>query len=205
MRYHEITQWLTYITVGFLAGSIMFSQWIPEKLLKKDVSGLSDDHNPGATNVFIHCGWMWGLLCLSLDLMKGYFPVYFAEQALDTDSLYFAAVVAAPVLGHAIAPLNHFHGGKCIATAFGSLLALLPLTHIVFLLAGIYIAFSSLLKINPNRLRSIAAFGLFGLISAVALVHSSQYSIALGCMIISLVVIIKHTKMFVIDHYNPAV
>ena len=186
--------WLFFIVGGFLLGSCMFSQILPKKFLGVDICAVSDDHNPGCTNVFLHCGTGWGLLCLSLDLLKGFVPVFLSFRVLNSSSLLFALVMAAPVLGHAIAPLNHFRGGKCIATAFGALLGLFPLTHIVFLLAGIYIVFSTVLKISPNRLRSITVFGLFGLISVVVLIHTSKYAVALGCILISAIAIWKHTR-----------
>ncbi len=199
----ELILWSACIIGGFLLGSVMFSQLIPKILLNKDIATISDDHNPGATNVFVCCGPYWGLACLSLDILKGFLPVYISLHLLDTDDYLFAAVLAAPVMGHAIAPLNRFRGGKCIATSFGVLLGLLPLTNIVLLLAGIYIVFSTVLKINPNRIRSITTFGLFGMISLIVLIHRCQYSIAIGCMLISLTAIAKHSKRFMVEAYSP--
>ena len=140
---------------GFLLGSILFSQLIPQICLHKDICAISDDHNPGAINVFVSCGIFWGMLCLCLDIAKGFLPVFLGVRILKTERLFFAAVIAAPVLGHAIAPFNHFHGGKCISTAFGALLGLYPLTKIVFLLAGIYIALSTIFVIPSTWLRSM--------------------------------------------------
>lgn len=200
----ELNIWLCFIIGGFLLGNLMFSQIVPRVFLHKNIMALSDDHNPGATNVFIHCGPVWGLICLSLDMLKGFLPVYMSFNLLDADNLWFALVLAAPVIGHSVAMFNHFSGGKCIATAFGALLGLFPLTRIVLLLAGIYIVFSTMLKINPNRIRSIAAFGLFGLISVIFLIYRSQYSIAIGCVLISLIVMYKHSKCFVVEACHTA-
>lgn len=199
MLQQKLMLWLVCIVGAFLLGSVMFSQLIPKLFLNKDIAAVSDDHNPGATNVFIACGPVWGLVCLSLDMMKGFVPVFLSYHLLDPENLWFAAVLVAPVIGHAVAPFNQLQGGKCIATAFGELLALFPLTHIVLLLAGIYIVFSTVLKISPNNIRSIAAFGLFGMISLIILIHSSQYSIAIGCMLISLIVVIKHSKHVLVE------
>ena len=190
----QMTLWTVFLVGGFLSGSIMFSRLIPQHFLHRDITALSADQNPGATNVFVNCGPVWGLICLSLDMLKGFVPVALACKVLNVDNMWFAAVMAAPVLGHAIAPLNHFKGGKCIATAFGTLLALFPVTHIVLVLAAIYIVFSTVLKINPNRIRSIAAFGLFGAISLIVLLHSRCYSIAVGCLLISGIAIWRHCR-----------
>ena len=113
--------WTLHIVAGYLLGSIMFCRWIPKLVLHKDVCALSDDHNPGAANVFQHCGVPAGLLCLFFDLSKGFLPVYLAAHTVGIEPMQFAAVMMAPVLGHATAPFDHFSGGKCIATAFGAL------------------------------------------------------------------------------------
>ncbi len=201
MNIIELYPWFFSIIGGFLLGSVMFSQLIPKYFLGKDISAESDDHNPGATNVFIVCGPAWGMLCLGLDLLKGFLPVFFSFRILSSENLLFSAVMAAPVLGHALAPFNHFRGGKCIATTFGVLLGLFPMSHIVLLLALIYIVFSTILKISPNRIRSIAAFGLFGVISLISLTYSSHYAVAIGCMVVSIVTMLKHSKLFAVEGY----
>lgn len=112
------------IAGGFLLGGVMFSRALPKLLTGKDVCALRADKNPGAANVFAVCGVPMGLLCLALDMFKAYLPVSLAAQYLDTQSVWFALALAAPVLGHAVGVFNGFHGGKCIASAFGAMLAL---------------------------------------------------------------------------------
>lgn len=192
----NVMQWSFWILTGFLSGSLMFCSLIPRTCLHMDIEACSDDRNPGAANVFLHCGTLWGLVCLTLDLLKGCVPVLLAQRTLDTQNLWFGIVLAAPVLGHGLAPLHHWRGGKCIATAFGVLLGILPESPILLVLAGVYILFSTLLKINPNRLRSIAAFGVFGIISLSVLLKEGQGSLALGCSLISLTAIVKHSRYF---------
>ena len=185
------------IAGGFLMGGIMFSQILPQLVLGTDIQATSIDHNPGATNVFVNCGTAMGLLCLALDMLKGALPVILTAKLLGTQNMLFGLVLAAPVLGHAIAPFHHFHGGKCIATAFGEMLGLYPFSHVgLLLLCTIYIVFSTIVKIQPNRIRSIVSFGLFGLSSAIILIHQGEYSIALGCCLIALTAIVKHSRYF---------
>lgn len=192
----EIYLWILAIVGGFFFGSVMFSEILPQALLKKDVCQEHEDHNPGAANVFASCGISMGLLCLILDMFKGFFPVYAAGRVLDTHCLLFSAVIVAPVLGHAIAPLNQFHGGKCIATSFGVTLGLLPFSHACLILAAAYILFSTAIRIGSHRLRSIGAFGVFGVVSALILLHQRQTPMALGCMLVALTAIAKHTSLF---------
>ena len=196
MQSKELLILVSLIIGGFLLGSIMFSSLLPKLLMGRDICKLGSDHNPGSANVFVNCGIPMGMLCLSLDLLKGALPVFIACKLLDTSRAYFAVIMVAPVLGHAVGFFNRFHGGKCIATFFGVLLGMLPVSRIVFLLAILYIFFSVCVKIKPNRCRSIVAFTLFGIVSTVFFLHNGQFSFAGGCSIISFIAIAKHTKRF---------
>ena len=129
------------IAGGFLLGGVMFSRALPKLLTGKDVCALRADKNPGAANVFAVCGVPMGLLCLALDMLKAYLPVSLAAQYLDTQSVWFALALAAPVLGHAVGVFNGFHGGKCIASAFGAMLAL----------TGVSLSGLLLLALGPGR------------------------------------------------------
>lgn len=194
--YDKIFTWAACIIGGYLLGGVMFSRILPRLIYGKDVTKVSDDHNPGAANVFVHCGVAAGILCLMLDLLKGAVPVYAALRTLDFRSLLFAAVMSAPVFGHATSPFSRAKGGKCIATSFGVLIGILPVTPAVFVLAAAYIVFSTVIKINPNRRRSIAAFLVFGSVSSVLLCRRGMFSVALGCAVISAVAIVRHMKKF---------
>lgn len=192
----SLFRYMIAIIGGFLSGGVMFSQILPKLIMGKDIQAISEDHNPGATNVFVNCGSCLGIVCLALDLLKGLIPVILSCIYLDRNNLLFGIVLAAPVLGHAIAPFHHFHGGKCIATSFGEMLGLLPYNPIGLLLAGLYIFFSAIIKIHPNRVRSLVVYSLFGLISSVILTSEGNYAIALGCTLISLTAIVKHSRYF---------
>ena len=87
---------LFYIALGFLSGSIFYCRLLPMLLMHRDVCALSPDKNPGAANVFVHCGVPMGLLCLALDMAKGALPVVLALRVIDPARLAFAAVMAAP-------------------------------------------------------------------------------------------------------------
>ena len=49
-------QYVFYMALGFMLGGLMFSQWLPKLLTGTDIRALSGDGNPGAFNVFRHCG-----------------------------------------------------------------------------------------------------------------------------------------------------
>lgn len=185
------------IAFGFFIGNIHFCYILPKKFLDKDICELSDDHNPGASNVFTYCGVSMGILCLMLDMCKGILPIILAKRSINTSDFIFGAIMAAPVLGHAIGIFRNFHGGKCIATSFGVLIGILPMAFPLLTLASLYILFSTVLKIHPNRRRSLITFLLFGFITGTVLTHRHEYAIAFGCISIAVITMIKHLKHFI--------
>ena len=185
------------IAGGFLLGGVMFSRTLPKLLTGKDVCALRADKNPGAANVFAVCGVPMGLLCLALDMLKAYLPASLAARYLDTQSVWFALAIAAPVLGHAVGVFNGFHGGKCISSAFGAMLALTDVSVTgLLLLAGLYIFFSVAVKIRPHRLRSMLVFALYGVSAAVFYSLHGEGALALGCGIIAVIGVARHTRRF---------
>ena len=154
---------------GYLSGSILYSYLIPRWFCHLDITKLSDDGNPGAANAVKCAGWRVGLVCVVLDILKGFFSVFIAMHHLDFTSWWFTPVISAPVFGHAFSPFWKGKGGKAIAVSFGVLLGLLPWYHVVFALATLYIFLSIGVVINPHRLRSIATYTLFAIY--LSLIH----------------------------------
>ncbi len=189
----EYLWWCACVFGAFLLGGVLFCKRIPFFFLGTDICGLSRDHNPGAANVFAHCGVKMGLFCLFLDMGKGFLPVWLATRVMGETSCWYAAMMMAPVLGHAVAPFDHFRGGKCIATAFGVMLAVFPGHPVCFLtLVGLYIVFSTVIRIRPNRRRSMVTFLLFGVVTGLVLAREHAYPTALGCVMIALIAIDRH-------------
>lgn len=170
----------------------MFCRLVPRLITHKDICEISDDGNPGAFNVFKHCGAKVGCLCLFLDALKGFAPVILAGFFTDTSSYLFSLVVFAPVLGHAVGTFNRFHGGKCIAVSFGVMFGLIPVTYWgIILLAALYIL-STLVKKWSNKVRSIVVFAAFFVLTAIIMNLFGYNTAAVGCALISLTAIIKH-------------
>ncbi len=187
----EFLIWLAFILGGYLLGGVMFCRLIPLITVKKDICKLTEEGNPGAAGVFSVCGPVLGVICLLLDILKGFLPVFLGTMFLDTANMLFAAVIAAPVLGHATGVFNRFHGGKCIATSFGVLLGLLPATGVVWILAAVYIFFSLAMRNLSNRRRSTFSFIIFGSSACILLIIAKQYAVAIGCLLLSAVALAK--------------
>ena len=184
-------QYLLFTVAGFLSGSILYSYMIAKFFCRIDITEVSDDKNPGAANVIKHAGVKYGIPAIILDVLKGFIPIYLASKHLDIESLYFIPVLAAPVLGHATAPLFNWHGGKAIASSFGCLLGLMPNSYIVLVLAMLLFFFTFFVIIRPNSLRCIVSYALF---SMYCLRYCPIPGIRYGGILISIIVIIKHLK-----------
>lgn len=104
--------------LGFFLGSLPFSVWIGNLVLKKDIRQ-QGDHNPGATNVLRAGGMGWYLLALMLDITKGALPVGWAAHIAGISGWSLIPVALAPTLGHAFSPFLKFRGGKSVAASLG--------------------------------------------------------------------------------------
>jgi acyl phosphate:glycerol-3-phosphate acyltransferase len=108
---------LLMAVVGFFSGSLMFSAWLA-RLAGGDVRRVGDG-NPGPVSAFRAAGPLVGSLALLLDFLKGWLPVAVAYWLLGVRGWPLAAVIIAPVLGHAFSPFLRLRGGKAITTTFG--------------------------------------------------------------------------------------
>lgn len=192
-----------YILIGYLSGSIMYGYLLPKLICHIDVRELSDDKNPGTANAFIHAGIPVGCMVILCELLKGMLPVYAAAKNVDITGSLFAAVLAAPVLGHAF-PLfqKGKNGGKAIAVSFGVLLGLYPHSSPVLALIVLYIFFSVFVIIRPHLFRSVITFLLFSVFCLLA--KELPVSIKLGCFLLSATVISKHFAVYKGEHFSFA-
>ncbi len=123
--------------LGYCIGSIPFGYLIARRKginLFEEGSG-----NIGATNVGRLLGWRWFLLVFFLDFLKGAGPCLLGLWLIKSFVLGVAGsqadlALAAGVgscLGHVYSLYLRFRGGKAVATAFGVLSVLSPLSAAV--------------------------------------------------------------------------
>lgn len=123
---------------GFVCGAIPFGFIIGRIKgidIRKQGSG-----NIGFTNVNRTLGFWYALPVFILDFAKGFIPTLLASSL----SLISVLVGTGALLGHIFTPFLKFRGGKGVATTFGAVLALTPISFIVGigLFAIILFAFS---------------------------------------------------------------
>ncbi|HKY93826.1 MAG TPA: glycerol-3-phosphate 1-O-acyltransferase PlsY [Kiloniellales bacterium] len=137
--------------LAYLLGSIPFGLLLTRAAGFGDIRAIGSG-NIGATNVLRTGNKLLALAVLLLDAGKGALAVLLAWWIGGTEVALIAALGA--VLGHMFPPWLGFKGGKAVATALGTLLALSPwvgvlvcLTWLVVALATRYSSLAGLLSL----------------------------------------------------------
>lgn len=182
-------QMIPYILLGYLSGSLLWAKLFGSLFAKEDITAVSPDGNPGASNAFRYGGFWCGCFTLCFDMLKGFLPVMlYCRSAAALSSLGLSLVMAAPVIGHAHSVFHGFQGGKGIAVSFGCLLGLAPDLRPALILAAVFLIFSVVIKISPHYYRTLAAY-----IAAIPIMFIviRVGSVRMGFLLIAETVILK--------------
>ena len=113
-----------WIAAAYLSGSL------PTSYLAGRVAGIDlrehGSKNLGATNVYRVLGWRFAIPVGLIDVAKGTLPVALAARWADGREWVPLLVGCAAVAGHVFSVFLRFRGGKGVATAAGTVLALAP-------------------------------------------------------------------------------
>lgn len=185
-----LIQILISAMIGYLIGSIPTGYLIVKAFKGEDIRKIGSG-STGATNVKRVMGRKWFYITLFLDLIKGMTPVLIAKTFIGGGIFGIVPVIAAifVLLGHSKSVFLKFTGGKCVASGFGTILALDWMSAIVFAVAWILIVkfskFVSLGSIIAIWLTPLAmfifncplAYILYGLAGAVYITYLHRENI----------------------------
>lgn len=125
----EIVLLVCGFLLAYLFGSIPTAVWVGKWFygidVRKEGSG-----NAGATNTIRVLGTRAGIPVVVIDILKGYFAVWFMQYFISPewspDSKIYAEIVAGllAVIGHTLPVFASFKGGKGVATLLGMGIAL---------------------------------------------------------------------------------
>ena len=168
---------------GYLLGSVASA------VLVSHLMGLPDpraegSRNPGATNVLRLGGRKAAAITLAGDLLKGLLPVLLA-RLLGAGPAVAGAVAVAAFLGHLYPVFFGFRGGKGVATAAGTLLALAPAVGVATVLLWLAIA-------AVFRYASLAGISAAALAPLLAWLFSYPAPIVLAVLLIAALLIWRH-------------
>jgi glycerol-3-phosphate acyltransferase PlsY len=131
------------LLLAYVIGSTPTSYWVGRFLFGVDLRTVGSG-NLGATNTFRALGWKAAVPVALVDVLKGWFPVWFFPQHDYTSAwIWTLGYAGAAILGHVFSFWVRFRGGKGIATSAGALLGLAPWGVLVALLAWIGVTFST--------------------------------------------------------------
>jgi acyl phosphate:glycerol-3-phosphate acyltransferase len=153
-----------YLLGSYLVGAIPFGLLFGKTLGGVDVRAVGSG-NIGATNVLRAAGKKAAILTLVADCLKGLFPVLLAAMLFSDERLSVLSGIAA-ILGHTYPVYLKFKGGKGVATSFGVVLAVAPVTGLLCLLtwaaATVFWKYSSLSALMAFTLYPIVTFAIHG-------------------------------------------
>lgn len=175
------------LAVAYLLGSIPFGMIIGARFYGVNIARKGSG-NIGATNVFRVLGPKAGSVVLGADILKGFAAVklvqFLAPGTVDINMLETLAA-AFVVLGHSMSIFLSFSGGKGVATAAGSLLAMMPKILLLLVAAWILI----IIITRYVSLGSVIAALLFPVL-AVSF-DQNVYRITLS-FVVCVTILIKH-------------
>ncbi|MDF2388037.1 glycerol-3-phosphate 1-O-acyltransferase PlsY [Nostoc ellipsosporum NOK] len=184
---------LLLIVLAYLIGSIPTSVWVSRHFFNIDIREYGSG-NAGATNTYRVLGPKWGTVVMIVDMLKGIVAVKLAflvgdYGAEDRFTNLQMGLGLAAVIGHIFPIWADFRGGKGVATLFGLVVGISPLTALgcsgVFLLVLYLTRFVSL----SSMLASVA-FPVFILV--IFNVDNPIYRVF--AIAVALMVILTHQK-----------
>lgn len=152
---------------AYLIGSVSFAV-ITSRLFRLPDPRSYGSGNPGATNVLRSGNKAAAALTLLGDALKGWLPVWLAQNFVPADGNLPAMALAGAlaVIGHMYPVFLRFQGGKGVATALGALLGFsiyLGLGAIsTWIIIAVFFRMSSLASIVSALFAPFATWLLFG-------------------------------------------
>jgi glycerol-3-phosphate acyltransferase PlsY len=177
---------LALVAATYLLGSIPSALLVVWLLAGKDVRK-EGSGNVGATNAARVAGPIAGVVVTVLDVAKGAGPVWLIIILNPADA-WIGATMLAAVVGHCFPVWLLFRGGKGVATGFGALLVLSPLTALAS--AGVW-----LLVLAVWRRVSLASLVAAAVLPVLLVLIDAPTPVLLGLVSISaILIILRHHR-----------
>lgn len=169
---------------GYLLGSIPFGLLLAKLFGYGDIRKIGSG-NIGATNVLRTGNKFLAILTLALDIGKGYAAVL--VSFISADMLIIFATAFMVIIGHMYPVWLKFRGGKGVATAIGTILALTPPLGLVVVIIWLIVAVAS-------RISSLAALVAFAIAPILSAVWVHDYDLAVLLVMMDVMIFWKHRE-----------
>jgi glycerol-3-phosphate acyltransferase PlsY len=187
------------LPAAFLIGSIPFG------LIFTRNKGIdireTGSKNIGATNVLRSAGKMPAVMTLLADLLKGAVPVFvtgvvvakltegheIVKFSLLAEDVWTGMAGLAAVLGHMFSIFLQFRGGKGVATGFGVLIVISPVSAFILLLVWIVV-------VNITKYVSIGSIVAVCLLPLVYLLQGASMVKVIFGVVLAVLITFKHSS-----------
>lgn len=143
--------------------------------------------NIGATNVMRVIGKKEALLTLTLDILKGFMPVFVLRLIpLYGQNLILLAVAGIfAIVGHCFTPFLKFKGGKGVATSTGVVLAIMPW-------AGLITVLLWAVTVKISRISSLGAVVSFSLLPVTVYLLNYPDELLIFSGLLTFIIYLRH-------------
>lgn len=168
--------------IAYLVGSLS-SAIIVCKFLNLPDPRSAGSMNPGTTNVLRLGGKVPALITLAGDMLKGFLPVLIGHL-IGISGFFLGLIALAAFLGHLFPIFFKFQGGKGVATALGTFLALSPI-------AGLLISISWVLVAVISRYSSLSSI-ISAILAPILMLIFADKGYFIPTLVIALMLIYRH-------------
>ena len=183
------------IIAAYLFGSIPTAVWVGKAIKNIDVRDYGSG-NAGATNTMRVLGYKIAIPVLLIDVAKGFAATQLASNTAFITSLTIESAIEAKLILGIVAVIGHifplfagFRGGKGVATFFGVLIGIHPLSALISL-----ILFVTVLAISKYVSLASILGAIFYPIQLLAIFGFNEQLVVVFSILIPVLVIITHRK-----------
>lgn len=183
------------IIAAYLFGSIPTAVWVGKAIKNIDVRDYGSG-NAGATNTMRVLGYKIAIPVLLIDVAKGFAATQLASNTAFITSLNIESAIEAKLILGIVAVIGHifplfagFRGGKGVATFFGVLIGIHPLSALISL-----ILFVTVLAISKYVSLASILGAIFYPIQLLAIFGFNEQLVVVFSILIPVLVIITHRK-----------
>lgn len=179
---------IAFLVISYLIAAIPFGLVVSKLFARKDIRK-HGSKNIGATNVTRVLGKRLGLITLILDGLKGAAMVFLAKSifVISEVDLFLVLVAAFAVIGHVYPVYLKFNGGKGVATAIATLIALSPFIGAIVCLYWLVIFFFFRIVSIASIISVVCSIGL-------AIILHLEPSLILFCTFLSFIIVLRHKE-----------
>jgi len=170
--------------IAYIIGSIS-SAILVCKVLNLPDPRTEGSMNPGATNVLRIGGKTPALITLGGDMLKGFLPLLIGHL-IGISGFWLGLVAIAALAGHIFPVFFNFNGGKGVATALGTFIALSPFAGILICTCWVLVA----VILRYSSLASVIASGL----APIIMLFFGNSGYLLPTLVIAAILIYRHIE-----------